>query len=104
MRISSVSCLAAVLGLATSGVEASQLGGSHSTSTASNKDTGSGTGGPDEYYKNIVLWSHNIHRANHSAPDLEWDPVQARIAAEIAATCVYAHCTSSTSPRLHSPD
>ncbi|KEQ76733.1 PR-1-like protein [Aureobasidium namibiae CBS 147.97] len=42
-------------------------------------------------YQERVVDHHNVHRANHSAPALEWDSALAATAAKIAATCVYAH-------------
>ena len=42
-------------------------------------------------YNDIVVAHHNVHRANHSAPDCEWDAALAATAAKIAAGCVYAH-------------
>ncbi|TKA52546.1 hypothetical protein B0A49_13769, partial [Cryomyces minteri] len=42
-------------------------------------------------YASIVVAHHNVHRANHSAPDLVWDAGLASTAATIAAKCVYAH-------------
>lgn len=46
-------------------------------------------------YQQGILDAHNIHRANHSASDLAWDDKLAGIAAQIAASCVYAHDTST---------
>lgn len=40
-----------------------------------------------------IMQQHNLHRANHSAPALEWDDDLASIAQQIAETCVYAHNT-----------
>jgi uncharacterized protein YkwD len=37
------------------------------------------------------LHHHNIHRANHSAPDLTWSDSLAATAQKIGETCVYAH-------------
>ncbi|KAK5132478.1 hypothetical protein LTR08_009024 [Meristemomyces frigidus] len=42
-------------------------------------------------YQEITVYHHNIHRSNHSAPDLAWDAGLASTAATIAASCVYAH-------------
>jgi hypothetical protein len=50
------------------------------------------SGGSD--YQSQVVDAHNVHRANHSSPALTWDDNLAGIAAEIAATCVYAHDVS----------
>jgi uncharacterized protein YkwD len=38
-----------------------------------------------------MLYQHNIHRANHSAPNLEWDETLAQYAANTANGCVFAH-------------
>jgi uncharacterized protein YkwD len=42
-------------------------------------------------YQTSVLASHNVHRVNHTAPNLVWSPTMAQYAAQIASTCVYAH-------------
>ena len=42
-------------------------------------------------YQNAVLYYHNLHRANHSSPDLSWDEKLAGYAATTAAKCVFAH-------------
>lgn len=42
-------------------------------------------------YQQMVLLHHNIHRANHSAPDVAWDDDLAASAQIVADTCVYAH-------------
>ncbi|KAL8687642.1 MAG: hypothetical protein Q9218_006245 [Villophora microphyllina] len=55
------------------------------TSYPSDLDSGSAV------YKALVLQHHNIHRANHSANDLEWDDTLAGYAAETAKTCVWGH-------------
>ncbi|KIW21141.1 hypothetical protein PV08_01721 [Exophiala spinifera] len=46
-------------------------------------------------YQQGILDSHNIHRRNSSVPDLTWSDNMASIAAQIAASCVYAHDTST---------
>ncbi|OCT52425.1 SCP-like extracellular protein [Cladophialophora carrionii] len=46
-------------------------------------------------YKQGILDSHNMHRSNASVPSLSWDDHMASIAAQIAASCVYAHDTST---------
>ncbi|KAM0426197.1 hypothetical protein ACHAPT_008547 [Fusarium lateritium] len=45
----------------------------------------------DGDYKSIMLNYHNIHRANHSAPDLVWDDTLAGYAENIANGCVFEH-------------
>lgn len=42
-------------------------------------------------YSEIVVVAHNLHRKNHSAPDIAWSDDLASSAATIAASCVYAH-------------
>jgi len=42
-------------------------------------------------YEEIVVYHHNIHRANHSADAITWSDSLASSAAEVAASCVYAH-------------
>nr|POF17733.1 putative pathogenesis-related protein [Quercus suber] len=46
-------------------------------------------------YEEIAVYHHNIHRANHSAPDIAWSDDLASTAATIAASCVYAHDTTT---------
>lgn len=42
-------------------------------------------------YQGLVLLNHNIHRANHSVPDLVYNSTLSSYAEQIAKTCVYAH-------------
>ncbi|KIY53243.1 PR-1-like protein, partial [Fistulina hepatica ATCC 64428] len=44
-------------------------------------------------YETVVLYQHNIHRANHSASDFVWNSTLASIAQEIGETCIYEHNT-----------
>jgi hypothetical protein len=44
------------------------------------------------YHRN-VLYSHNIHRANHSSPDLIWSEDLQASAQKLAARCSYEHNT-----------
>ncbi|KAF7547661.1 hypothetical protein G7046_g8933 [Stylonectria norvegica] len=59
-------------------------------STVASVDT---TGGdiPLDNYNQVILDHHNIHRTNHSAPDLVWDQTLADYAANTANGCVFAH-------------
>ncbi len=50
-----------------------------------NLDTESAT------YQGLVLLNHNIHRANHSVPDLVYNSTLASYAEQIAKTCLYNH-------------
>jgi len=42
-------------------------------------------------YSQIAVYHHNLHRANHSSPDLKWSDSLASTAATIASSCKYAH-------------
>jgi hypothetical protein len=42
-------------------------------------------------YVSTVLYHHNVHRSNHSAPDLVWSDEHAGYALESAKKCVFAH-------------
>ena len=50
-----------------------------------NLDPGSDT------YQGLVLLNHNVHRANHSVPDLVYNSTLASYAEQIAKTCIYNH-------------
>ena len=50
-----------------------------------NLDTESAT------YQGLVLLNHNVHRANHSVPELVYNSTLASYAEQIAKTCVYNH-------------
>lgn len=45
----------------------------------------------DQTYKDLALLHHNIHRANHTLPNLTWNDTLAGIAKTSAETCVYQH-------------
>lgn len=49
------------------------------------------SGGGAPAYSDIVVMHHNLHRANHSAPDIEWDEDLANTALAIAQSCQYEH-------------
>jgi uncharacterized protein YkwD len=42
-------------------------------------------------YISTALYHHNVHRANHSAPDVTWSDTLAGYAAITAQKCVFAH-------------
>jgi hypothetical protein len=42
-------------------------------------------------YPSTVLFHHNLHRANHSAPAQSYDNTLASYAASVAASCTFAH-------------
>ena len=49
------------------------------------------SGSADGDFQARVLFHHNIHRANHSAPEIEWDESMASFAAQTAQSCIYGH-------------
>lgn len=51
------------------------------------------TGAAPTGYNDLVVYHHNLHRANHSCPDVEWSDDLYSSALEIAQSCVYAHNT-----------
>ncbi|KAI9894858.1 MAG: hypothetical protein M1814_000078 [Vezdaea aestivalis] len=53
-----------------------------------------GGGPPSTSYKDVALWHHNIHRANHSSPAMSWSDDLAASAMAVAQTCVYQHNTN----------
>ncbi|KAF4965929.1 hypothetical protein FSARC_6316 [Fusarium sarcochroum] len=64
-----------------------------STKAAEPKKTSSGTPdlSLDKSYDQVMLAYHNIHRANHSAPELAWDDELAGYAENTANGCVFEH-------------
>jgi uncharacterized protein YkwD len=42
-------------------------------------------------FESTVVYHHNIHRLNYSAPAIEWGQTYADYAAETAAKCKFAH-------------
>jgi len=62
-----------------------------SSSKAPATTASSASGGVVSTYPDIVVKHHNIHRSNHSAPDLTWSDSLAATAQKIADSCVYAH-------------
>ncbi|KAL5002580.1 CAP domain-containing protein [Aspergillus recurvatus] len=59
-----------------------------STATASSTQTAANA------YQSNVLYSHNVHRANHSSPDVAWSSDLESSAQVLASRCVYEHDTS----------
>jgi uncharacterized protein YkwD len=45
----------------------------------------------DDSYEGTVLYHHNVHRANHSAPDVTYNDEIAGYAAQVAKSCKFAH-------------
>ena len=48
---------------------------------------------PTNDYMHHVLYSHNVHRSNHSSNSLEWDSKLESSADVLAKRCVYTHDT-----------
>lgn len=42
-------------------------------------------------YQQQVIYNHNVHRSNHSAPQVTWSDSLAATAGKIAAGCVFQH-------------
>jgi len=61
-----------------------------SSSVASSTTSAAASASPTDY-QGFVVYHHNLHRQNHSAPLIEWDDDLASTAATIASSCVYAH-------------
>jgi uncharacterized protein YkwD len=59
--------------------------------TSSAAETSSAATASATTYQQRVLVHHNVHRANHSAPDLVWDDALAATAQKIGQSCSYAH-------------
>jgi hypothetical protein len=49
------------------------------------------SGGAPTSYSGLVVYQHNLHRANHSSPDLAWSDDLAASASIVAQSCNYAH-------------
>ncbi|RYP41959.1 hypothetical protein DL767_000590 [Monosporascus sp. MG133] len=45
----------------------------------------------DDDFEGNAIYHHNLHRANHSSPEVEWDSEIAGYASNTAATCFFAH-------------
>ncbi|RMZ79802.1 hypothetical protein DV738_g3201, partial [Chaetothyriales sp. CBS 135597] len=46
-------------------------------------------------YAKPILDAHNIHRANHSVVNLQWNHTMEQTAKQISETCVYAHSSKA---------
>jgi len=69
----------------------------YATSTkksSTKKSTTSTKATPTWTYKQAVLNHHNIHRRNHSAPDLVWSTALEDSAKKWALKCIWAHNTT----------
>ncbi|KAL4873719.1 CAP domain-containing protein [Aspergillus spectabilis] len=65
-----------------------------STSTSTSTAPPASTQAPANDYQSNVIYSHNVHRANHSSTDLTWSADLEASAQTLAARCVYQHDTS----------
>lgn len=45
----------------------------------------------DDDFQGSALYHHNVHRANHSSPEVTWDSKIAGYAGQTAAKCVFGH-------------
>lgn len=48
---------------------------------------------PVNAYQQAILYNHNIHRSNHSAPSVDWSSDLESSARALASRCVYEHDT-----------
>lgn len=60
-------------------------------SAPSSSAPSSGNVGPSTDYQSAVVNSHNLHRANHSAPAVTWSDELYNCAKTVAESCNYAH-------------
>ncbi|KAM0476815.1 hypothetical protein ACHAPX_006241 [Trichoderma viride] len=77
--------------VAASPVAASPVAASPKPAASSPAANSSNSSSGSNDYQSAMLDEHNIHRANHSAPALEWDDQLAGFAHITAAGCVFAH-------------
>ncbi|KAJ5147368.1 hypothetical protein N7526_000720 [Penicillium atrosanguineum] len=64
------------------------------TSTLATSTSAAATATAANAYQQAVLYNHNIHRSNHSAPSVDWSADLETSARALAAKCVYEHDTS----------
>lgn len=62
-------------------------------STTMSTSTSEPTAPPMSPYQQAVLYNHNIHRSNHSAPSVDWSSDLESSARKLASGCVYEHNT-----------
>ncbi|KAK5120070.1 hypothetical protein LTR85_006551 [Meristemomyces frigidus] len=75
----------------TSSVASSTYVAPSSSSSEEASSTSAASNAVPTTYEEIAVYHHNLHRTNHSAPNVEWDDGLASTAGVIAASCVYAH-------------
>ncbi|KZF20631.1 PR-1-like protein [Xylona heveae TC161] len=68
---------------------------SSSSSEAPSATVDAVSGSSPSDYASTVLYHHNVHRANHTVSDLQYNDTLADIASQIASSCVYAHNTQT---------
>lgn len=68
---------------------------SSSSSSAPATQPSSGTSAGLSDYAGPIIEQHNLHRGNHSAPDIAWNQTLADIAQQIAQSCEYKHNTQA---------
>ncbi|KAI0475991.1 PR-1-like protein [Xylariaceae sp. FL0804] len=64
---------------------------SSNTFTTTSTDSGSDSGSDSDDMQTAAINQHNLHRANHSAPEMTWNSEIAGYAALTAQKCVFAH-------------
>lgn len=68
-------------------------GGTSTNATATPTNSVPGESSTPNEYIDTILEQHNLHRSNHSASDLTWNPTIAGYAETLADTCTFAHDT-----------
>ncbi|KAJ6120543.1 hypothetical protein N7523_004823 [Penicillium sp. IBT 18751x] len=78
----------------TSTIEPESTASATSTLATSTSSVAAATATAANAYQQAVLYNHNIHRSNHSAPSVDWSADLETSARALAAKCVYEHDTS----------
>ncbi|KAJ5677145.1 uncharacterized protein N7477_002778 [Penicillium maclennaniae] len=78
----------------TSTIEPESTASATSTLATSTSSVAAATATAANAYQQAVLYNHNIHRSNHSAPSVDWSADLENSARALAAKCVYEHDTS----------
>ncbi|KAI0878001.1 CAP domain-containing protein [Hypoxylon argillaceum] len=61
------------------------------STVADTQTQASDTASASDDFQSAALYHHNIHRSNHSSPEVSWNSEIAQYAANTAKTCVFAH-------------
>lgn len=64
---------------------------SSSATVAATTTTSAAASSSPTDFAGIATWHHNVHRANHSAPDVTYSETLAGFAATLSSRCVFEH-------------